>query len=144
MIRPDEDRQDILGTLEQLIGEELTGLLVEAFGGTRLFIASRNAERTKIATIVGKDAARTLSEHFRTGAAGRAGADTIGYKGVEISIPSGAGRKREDRRGHVMEMLAAGHKPSEVALATGVTERTVYRIRRKLRLRAARLKKRNR
>lgn len=92
-----------------MIGRESARKLVECFGGTALFVPKEITGRHKIAKAIGLEPAKQLS---------------IYYFGTELSLPVSGARRRQVKK------LAEepGATRQKVAIATGYSERQVYRI----------------
>lgn len=107
------DRKDNLeSTIRQLIGDEAYVKFVEAFRGRRLFLSGgQRNEVTKVAAVIGEDAARRLWDYF--------GADYIRVP-VSRSFLAQVYRRR-------------GLSNGEIATQLGMTEPGVNSLFRRLR-----------
>lgn len=96
---------DDVARLVALIGEEAALRLLEARGGTRLWIPAKTAEGV-LAGIVGLDAAEAMYRQYGAG---------------EIKVPFG-------RQWRVLCYIAMGLNRTQAALRAGCTENTVHDI----------------
>lgn len=103
----------IAGQIEELIGAELTALLLRRWGGCQINIPTR-ARGSKIAEVIGKDAAETIIREIGHG---------------RLTLPCGSMRGQNRRRAEAMEMLRAGASIQQVALACDLHTRTVSNYR---------------
>ena len=93
--------------LVQAIGEQATLRLVEAFGGTRVYVAARPGEESQVATAVGLEAAAAL------------GATELGGERVRVPLA---------RAWRVQLLHALGATNPEIVRRVGMDRSTVYRI----------------
>lgn len=97
---------DIFGALFPELGADATFRLIEAFGGTRLFVAKVPREGSRLVTAIGMDAACQLAAKF--------GSDTI-------ALPLA-------RPWRVQVYRSRGCSYPQIAKAVGVSEATVARL----------------
>lgn len=102
-------RSLVFQEIASAIGRESARQLVEAFGGTELFVPRSIDVKHPIAKAIGPEAARLLSTFFH---------------GTELQLPVAGKRRRQVKR------LAGepGMTRQKIALSTGYCERQVYRI----------------
>lgn len=101
----------IAGQIEELIGQELTTQLLRRWGGCRIKLP-KNARGSKLAEVIGMEAADSISKHFGYG---------------EVDLPMGSMRGRGRRRADAIDMLRAGSSVQQVALACDLHTRTVWK-----------------
>ena len=104
--RKNDFASDIFGTLFPELGADATFRLIEAFGGTRLFVAKVPREGSRLVNAIGMDAACRLAAKF--------GSDTI-------AMPLA-------RPWRVQVYRARGCSYPQIAKAIGVSEATVARL----------------
>jgi hypothetical protein len=103
----------IAGQIEQVIGCELTAILLRRWGGCQINLPAR-AKGSKLAEVVGEDAAQRII-------------DSIGHG--KITLPCGSLRGIGRRRAQAIEMLRKGASLADVALACDLHTRTVSNYR---------------
>ena len=119
--------ENIKAELVSCIGEEATDVLLEARGGTTVFIPGRiGAADHWLTELIGLEKAQWVAKHFGTRSTDRPGH----INGTKILLPMDR-RDRLHRR--VLAGLLAGHTKNEVALHLGIHRRSVFRIARQLR-----------
>ena len=129
---PIED-QSFLAELESAIGADATLSLIEAKGGTNIFIPATITPDHWLVDLLGLDAAAKLCEYFAVGAVNAHG-DTVGLRGGVYTIPNNKTRARGLRyRQAVLTASLAGRTVTEIALHLGIHIRNVKRWRAKLR-----------
>jgi hypothetical protein len=101
----------VAGQIEELIGQELTTQLLRRWGGCRIKLP-KNARGSKLAEVIGADAAETVSKHCGHG---------------DRDLPMGSMRGRGRRRADAIEMLRTGSSVQQVALACDLHTRTVWK-----------------
>ena len=119
--------ENIKAELISCIGEEATEVLLEARGGTSVFIPSRvDTADHWLADLIGLEKAQLLAQYFATYSAELSSR----LKGIQLILPTD-GYERVRRQ--VLAGLLAGRSKNEIALHVGVHKRTVYRIISELR-----------
>ena len=103
----------IAGEIEQVIGVELTTLMMRRWGGCEVSIP-KHAPGTKLAEVIGAEAAAKLIQEFGHG---------------KIVLPCGAFRGTKRRRAEAMALLRQGMSAQQVALACDLHTRTVHGYR---------------
>jgi hypothetical protein len=103
------ERDGLAAEIAEVIGDEAAARLLSKRGGTRLDIP-RHAGGSLLADLVGLQNAALLIRHF-------------GHGALTLPISSARGSGAARARGH--RMLAEGGSLLDVALACGVTTRTV-------------------
>ena len=103
----------IAGRIEEAIGIELTTLLLRRWGGCEVSIP-KNPQGTKLAQVIGTEAAATLIREIGHG---------------KIVLPCGAFRGAKRRRAEAMDLLRRGMSVQQVALACDLHSRTVQGYR---------------
>ena len=103
----------IAGRIEEAIGIELTTLLLRRWGGCEVSIP-KNPQGTKLAEVIGTEAAATLIREIGHG---------------KIVLPCGACRGAKRRRAESMDLLRRGMSVQQVALACDLHTRTVHGYR---------------
>ncbi|MEE8597823.1 MAG: Mor transcription activator family protein [bacterium] len=109
----DSDLPSSLITLKDVIGLPVTMELVKYFGGTRLFIPKRVAEKHKLSIFLGYENAKCLSEFFG---------------GELITVPRAANFFRKQRNQSIIKAYDNGTRVRELALEYKITERQIYTI----------------
>ena len=129
---PIED-ESFLAELESVIGADATLSLIEAKGGTNIFIPATITPDHWLVDLLGSDAATKLCQYFAIGSLNSHG-DTVGLRGGRYTIPNGKGRAHRLRqRQAVLTASLAGRTVTEIALHLGIHIRNVKRWRAKLR-----------
>lgn len=105
------------GELSGLIGSPAALLLVETYGGRRIYVPDRVADHHPLVDLIGKPAAEALS-----------GAHGPGW----ITVPVSSAMQADLRKGQIVRMLRAGHEVRDIANELGVSERLVKRHRARL------------
>jgi len=103
----------IAGEIEQIIGQELTIVLLRRWGGCEVSIP-KNAQGTKLAEVIGMEAATALIREIGHG---------------RVVLPCGTFRGAKRRRAEAMTLLRQGMSVSQVALACDLHTRTVHGYR---------------
>ena len=101
----------VAGQIEELIGQELTTQLLRRWGGTRIKLP-KNPRGSKLAEVIGMDAAEIICSHFGHG---------------DLDLPMGSMRGRGRRRAEAIEMLRSGSSVPQVALECDLHTRTVWK-----------------
>lgn len=107
----DQDVADSIRTINANFGAEAAAALVEAFGGTEIYIPETWREGHPL-NVVGEELAKALCEQ-------------IGGSTVVIPKELITSQARH-RRAH--ELAKEGHKTAEIARALNLTERHVYKL----------------
>lgn len=92
--------------LVALIGPHAALVLIEAFGGTRIYVSSRDFHQSKISDLIGANACEKLAGKFG---------------GLAFMVPRALSWR-------ILIYRAKGLSVAEIARRAGTTERTVYRI----------------
>ena len=103
----------VAGRIEEAIGIELTTLLLRRWGGCEVSIP-KNPQGTKLAEVIGTEAAATLIREIGHG---------------KIVLPCGAFRGAKRRRAEAIDLLRQGLSVQKVALACDLHTRTVHGYR---------------
>ena len=102
--------------MRRLFGAEVAAKLQAHYGGIRAYIPKDPKPHNVLTHLVGIDVARAIAKH---------------WGGMTIDVASGdEGRNRTWRR--VEELLLSGASAAKAARAAGCTERTVYKVRARL------------
>jgi hypothetical protein len=101
-------RSSVLLELDNLIGEEMTAKLVQAFGGTRLYIPHIPRDGDALTETIGLEAAVRLAEV---------------YGGDRVDIPN-----PNPRRARIVELRSSGLSVDAIARALGCTRRRVFQV----------------
>lgn len=112
----------VLAEIVQVAGIDVARVLAAEKGGQEVDIPAEAREGHWLTELVGMPAARKLCNYFRSqGPGGRA-------RGVRLVIPMGNVRTMQ----LMVRAIEAGGKNSQIAAMTGRHERTVRRIKAKL------------
>lgn len=101
-------RTATLDQLIELLGETIALNLVDALGGTRVFIPQNPDAQSPLAVKLGLDTARKLAE-------------VLGGERVELPKPAA-------RRARILELRQAGLTVDTIALELGCTRRRVFQV----------------
>lgn len=102
------ERSVVFQEVASAIGAESARQLIEAFGGTRIFVPRQIGLDHEIAKAIGRDAAERMASLFH---------------GATLTLPISSRRRRR-----VLELQAQGKTRQEIARQSGYHERQVYRI----------------
>ncbi len=108
----------ILAIVAEVAGEEAARRLARARGGVRCYIPRRAKPGHWLVELLGEREAQAVC-------------DAIGPGEVEVPL-AGTGRQADARR-HAAELLQRGWSNARVARAVGVSERTIKRLRARMR-----------
>jgi hypothetical protein len=100
--------------LAQCVGEAAARELCERLGGTSVYVGVSPRSDSRLTLAIGHEAAHRLAST---------------YGGESILIPSREALRTHDRRAAVLQALATGQTPADIAVTHGLTERHVRRIR---------------
>lgn len=100
-------RSSVFQEVASAIGRESARKLIEAFGGTALFVPKTIGPKHPIAKAIGAEAAKLLSTYFH---------------GTELALPVSRIRREQ------VKSLGGELTRQQIALKTGYSERQVYRI----------------
>lgn len=100
--------------LVELLGVEPALVLIRALGGVRVHIPKHFSKGHKLTALLGEDAAKVLMDM---------------YAGEALVVPK---CEQLIRYQQVKALLDAGTPAGQIALATGYTERHIYKIRQEL------------
>lgn len=112
-----EIRNTLLEDLGAIIGFHATLRIVAWFAGANLYIPAEASEQHAIAQLIGVPAMRRLVDEFGN---------------EHLWIPENHGVEIEERNKLIRDELAAGRGTKEIAAKTGLHERRVQQLRRKL------------
>jgi hypothetical protein len=100
----------LIDSIREVVGDEAAAMLVKSFGGRKIYVPlSLSANEThRISKAIGLVAATALSRRF--------GGDYI-----QVASPS-------VRRGRIVELAAAGMRPSEISRRLGCSRQWVTRV----------------
>lgn len=110
----------ILVEIEALLGPEAMWTLVSAHGGRTIYIPATMTADHALARLLGFEAAKTLSLHFRDTTA------DLGHVGRKLLVPMASAAQQQAAWS---EALDAGLSLPEIAQRMGVHERTALRHR---------------
>ena len=99
--------------LIEVIGLDATRALIEAFGGTRLYVPGRLAPDHALVKLLGEPAAAALAAH---------------YAGDELGVPRAAAAMRAALHRQIVAAYDAGASAARLAREHGCTERWIYAI----------------
>lgn len=106
-----------LDEIAQVAGVQAALLLWERDAGAQVYIPARAPDGHWLVACVGREAANRLGAHFA---------------GARLLIPLLEKSFYKRARAQASQMLAGGASRREVVRATGVHERTVYRVKKRL------------
>lgn len=109
--------QGAMDELASVVGEGASHDLARVYGGTSLYVPRAIADDHALCLLIGREASERLSAW--TG-------------GLTIAIP-----KQIERRARVLEQGRNGMGKAQIALATGFSERHVYRLLKEAGIHAA-------
>lgn len=113
------------GEIAETFGEDVAMRILEAKGGCRVVIPSKDRLREDhwLVFAVGMGVAEQIADYFQVGG------PSSGSKGIELILPL-----KPDTAKHKMifDMIKSGYSANDIARQVGCTTRTVYRYRRKL------------
>ncbi|MBF0214204.1 MAG: hypothetical protein HQM00_11695 [Magnetococcales bacterium] len=111
-----EELPGVLGEMAQLIGRENVKLVVERFGGMRVYVpkeVKKMRVQNRLAGLLGIEQAGLLSGRFG---------------GQSIAVPMVAQFRRKRRDEEIVRQYDAGQKVWQLARRHGLTERQIYQI----------------
>lgn len=123
-----EDLPGYLGEIAEAAGVDAALALAKARGGTRIDIPARVSEGHWLIEVVGREAADLICEYFRTLSAEHREAGAR-----HIVIPRGPVAILKQARAQLEQALLAGSSPRAAARASGLSERTAFRVQKELR-----------
>ena len=117
--------KSFLEELHRVAGAEAVAALCNACGGSRIYIPYQRVHRANsaLALAYGSVEAANAIVVKLNGA---------GICRMNVNIPLGRSGLARSIQAGIREGLLAGHSVADVALANGITERTVYHYRREL------------
>ncbi|EAU40181.1 hypothetical protein FP2506_11512 [Fulvimarina pelagi HTCC2506] len=116
----------LLEEIAEVAGEEAAMKLAAAHGGTRRYIPGDASDGHWLPRLVGREAANRICAHFSH-------MDEQGNPvGQQVLLPLGATGSLRDARRRAAKCIANGGSAADAARAAGLTERTAYRIRRRM------------
>lgn len=117
MARGQENEESIADLIRRECGDEIADRFLEAFAGVRCNIPAdpdRISQHSRLFKLFGEETARKI-------------ASITGF--VSEIIPLGEAKGLRFKKRQAEEMISKGHSVRDVALAVGVHERTVWRVR---------------
>lgn len=117
----------VLAEIADVAGLDAALCLAKARGGTRVYIPSFAPDDHWLVQTVGREAADAICSHFTFNV------DGVARHGTKVMIPFGPRGSIAEVRATVDRMIAAGNSIREVALATGITSRSVERRKARIR-----------
>jgi hypothetical protein len=123
-----DDLPGLLGEIAEVAGLAAALAIAERVGGTRVTIPSRAADDHWLVKLIGRDAADKICDHMRI----------LSPEGREagarhVVIPRGPTGYLAKARIRLAKELEAGTSAREAARKTGLSERTAFRMRARLR-----------
>ncbi|MEJ0012811.1 MAG: helix-turn-helix domain-containing protein [Bauldia sp.] len=112
----------LLDEIAAAVGLKAALILCAEKGGTRIYVPSRADEGHWLVALLGRDAADRLCQHFAT---------AVG--GMHVKVPNGPRGTLAEARATILKMIAENRTIREIARASGYTERSVERLKRRLR-----------
>lgn len=106
---------ELLGQVVEISGEEAAIRLADRYGGTRMYVPSREHldERHPLVVLVGKEAAEAISER---------------WAGLHLEVPLGSDVTRLLRNLEIKRMSDSHRSAGSIARRFGMTRRSVLRI----------------
>lgn len=102
-----------LAEVQEVIGLPATMKLVEAYGGTRVYVPKRLGVQHKLANLLGVEQARRLSHYFG---------------GESLTVARAAQALRSERNKAIVRRFDAGETVRSLAQEHHMTERNIYTI----------------
>jgi Mor family transcriptional regulator len=96
------------------LGDEMARMLIDGFGGTRLYIPLAPSEESPVAQVLGAEAARRLGHRF-------------GGEAVDIPLHKSRAERRIDKAA-IVRLRNEGNSVATVARMVGCSERHVYHV----------------
>lgn len=119
---------EILSAIAEVAGLDAALQIAEEHGGTRMsFPAFLPDGDHWLINCVGREAAEKICKHFRQGTGGD------GFAGAYVLIPRGPTGAIAGARRRMAKVLREGGSASDAARAAGMTERTAYRTKKRIR-----------
>ncbi|MCV0428856.1 MAG: hypothetical protein K5905_25660 [Roseibium sp.] len=118
----------LLGEIAEVAGLPAALAIAEQVGGTRVTIPSHAMNDHWLVELVGREAADKICDHFRT-----LSPDQREAGARHVIIPRGPAGCLTKARTRLAKELEAGTSAREAARRAGLTERTAWRMRAKLR-----------
>jgi DNA-binding NarL/FixJ family response regulator len=113
---------EILHEIRGVIGHDAMLQLVNAVGGTRVYIPASAENDHWLITTIGPVLAKKLCEHF-----------TVDGRGNRIEIPlltkSAHQRSAQAINARIDRLMAQGKSTREIAMKVGISQRTIHRRR---------------
>lgn len=106
----------VLADIARVADEEAAVAIARQFGGTRVYIPPRPRGDHWLTQLVGQEAANAIGEEL-----------TADIAGVRVDIPLSDFGHQASVRAQVDQMIAANASARDIALATGYTERGVWK-----------------
>jgi transposase-like protein len=126
---PDELLPGLLGEIAEAAGISAALAMAERVGGTRVNIPARARDDHWLVEIVGRSAADKICDHFRT-----LSAELRESGARHIVIPRGSTSPMAKVRRKLICELESGASAREAARRVGVSERTAFRMRARLKI----------
>lgn len=108
----------VLAELVDVAGPEAAWALIRVRGGTTVYLPREVGADHWLSQAVGVDAAAKICRHF-----------SAGSSGMHLSLPTAGVRSPRQR---LVQELRNGASAAQAALAAGMTERSAYRHRARL------------
>jgi hypothetical protein len=108
----------VLNDIQSAVGPLVMRQICKAFGGTTIYIPENPRAGSKLARLVGLEAAQKIARKLSAG---------------QVTIPLGPNASEAQIRRAIRAKLEAGHSEAATALALGCHERTVRRERARMR-----------
>ncbi|EFO31656.1 conserved hypothetical protein [Roseibium sp. TrichSKD4] len=123
-----EDLPGYLGEIAEAAGVDAALAIAEVRGGTRIDIPARVSEGHWLIDVVGREAADLICEYFRT-----LSPDQREAGARHIVIPRGPAAILKQAQQRLEKELLLGASVRSAARASGLSERTAFRVQKKLR-----------
>jgi len=111
-----EDRNDILGEIEEVLGEEIAQILAHAYGGNVIYLPAKATPEHPLNALIGEEAFKKLTDHFR-----------VGDSGIRFLVPMGQNLKRREYSRQILRLNAEGVSVAQIARDLQIHVRTVFR-----------------
>lgn len=112
--------------LRHIVGNEAAEIMIEAFGGRRVYVAAHPGEDSEIARAIGMEAAEALGRAISV-----YGPDWR-PRGCPVEVPLGGGGSLHSVQRRMVAMIEAERTSAEICRELGVHERTIRRWRARL------------
>ncbi len=115
--RKDGPRRNRFDELSRLIGKPAAQKLVERYGGRRINVPSTMPPRHGLAQTIGHAKAKLLAR---------------AYGGTWLVVPVGSATFQKKKQDRALVLLAEGKTIKDIARMTGLSERSVQRLKAKI------------